>query len=195
MTSRTQRTTWFKPKQSRLRMQKDRAAKRSCTSWVTKSCWVHSTGVEILSKKAVIVRLNFFLDGTDHTQSPRLTLKPPHTPSTTIALTHTMLPNWNYTTETTQYYSLTVNCQSLALFWHQMECKNTKLNKFLTCNLVDVGIGTSSDGLATAQRMTNGYQEGCWKTARPLIDGSNLVATGQPLDSSFPEVLNFSLRF
>ena len=176
-------------------MPRDHAAKRSCTSRVTKSCWVHSTGIEILSKKAMIMQLNFFLDGMDHTQSPRLTQKPPHTPSTTIALTHTMLPNWNYTTETTRYYFLTTNCQSLALFWHQMECKNTKSDKFLTCNLVDAGIGTSSDGLATAQRTTNGYQEGCWKTARPSIDGSNLVATGQPLDSSFPEVLIFPSGF
>ena len=168
MTSQMQRTTWFKPKQSRLHMPTDHVAKRSCTSQVTKSCWVHSTGIEILSEKAMIMWLNFFLDGMDHTQSPMLTQKPPHTPSTTIALTHTMLPNWNYTTKTTQYYFQTMNCQSLALFWHQMECKNMKLNKFLTCNLMDAGIGTLSDA---AQRMMNGYQEGCWKTMRPLIDG------------------------
>ena len=54
-----------------------------------------------------------------------------------------------------------MNCQSLALFRHQMECKNTKSSKFSMYNLMDVGISTLSDGLAMAQRMTNGYQEGC----------------------------------
>ena len=51
------------------------------------------TGVEILSKKGMIVQLNFFLDGTGCTWSSVLTQKPPCIPLTTIALTHTMLPN------------------------------------------------------------------------------------------------------
>ena len=54
---------------------------------------------------------------------------------------------------------------------------------------MDTGIGTLSDGLAMALRMTSGYQEKCSKTARHLIDGLNLVEMGQLLDSSFPGVL------
>ena len=57
---------------------------------------------------------------------------------------------------------------------------------------MDVVIGTLSDGLATALRMMNGYQEKCSRTVRHSINASNLVEMGQPLDSSFPGVLKIS---
>ena len=56
------------------------------------------------------------------------------------------------------------------------------------CSPMDTGIGTLSDGLAMALRMTSGYQEKCSKTVRHLIDGLNLVEMAQLLDSSFPGV-------
>ena len=61
-------------------------------------------------------------------------------------------------------------------------------HEFSTRNPMDMGIGISSNGLATVLKTMNGFQAECSKTAKRSIDGLNLEEMGQPLDSSFPEV-------
>ena len=63
-----------------------------------------------------------------------------------------------------------------------------KIKHILNGSPVDAVIGTLSNGLATALRTTNGYQEKCSRTVRRSIDGLKLVEMGQLLDSSFPGV-------